>query len=303
MHERINCFGALALEVSPETGADTDEVRFAEGRETLERADAEPLLEPLLMDLQRLLPGADELDLGLALACFDPAELLRPGWPVFSALSDLLVGAPGGREQARVVSFSADAGRMPASGLQPDPALRGGPLRLLPFVLHGAPGPAHAVGSWMESELMEKGMASAATALAAQTAFGLTLEHVRYLSLHDLCAMTAMQYEHAGLAPVWRLLEAALFGASGDEWVCEPGEPPAIRAAGQVRIGLAQAALLTAEAEAAGLAPARLAQLRQLRARQWQAVLAAHGVSAELVPLSGAEAEAENELRAAAVRH
>jgi hypothetical protein len=299
--ESLNCFGALALEVSPRAADAHGPVQFDLGSEALERAAAAPLLEPILIDLQRLLPGAASLDLGLAMAIFDPAELLRPGWPVFTTLADLLIGAPGERGQARVVSFSASEGRMPAAGLQPDPSLRGGPLRLLPFVLRGGAEQVTEVGGQMESELMEKGMAAAATALAAQSAFGLQLEHARYLSLHDLCAMTAMQYEHAGLAPVWRLLEAALFSPASTEWVEEAGEPPALYAGGQVGIGIESPGQLSSAADAAGIPAANMHRLRQLRARQWQAVLAAHGVSAECIALSGADSE--DELRAALRRH
>jgi hypothetical protein len=301
MDETLNCFGALALEISPQAAAPDAPVRFAHGREALDRAAADPLLEPILIDLQRLLPAAARLDLGLAMASFDPAELLRPGWPVFTALTDLLVGAPGERSQARVVSLCASEGRMPAPGLQPDPALRGGPMRLLPFVLHGGAAGVAEVGQQMEAELIEKGMAAAATALAAQSAFGLPLEHARYLSLHDLCALTAMQYEHAGLAPVWRLLESALFAPQGEEWVAEADEPPALFCAGEVRIGVEPESLLRAQAEVLSVGVSRLAQLRRMRARQWQAVLTAHGIDAGLVDLSSADAEGE--LRAALRKH
>ena len=62
----------------------------------------------------------------------------------------------------------------------------------------------------MEENLLEKGMAQAATAFFAQRAFNAPMEHARYLSLNDLLAMTAMQYEHAGIAPLWPLIESAL---------------------------------------------------------------------------------------------
>ncbi|MCG6117613.1 MAG: hypothetical protein MEQ07_05380 [Aquimonas sp.] len=301
MEDSLNCFGALALEVSPSATAEDAPVQFPGGRDSLGQAATEPLIEQVLIDLQRLLPEALELDLGLAFAAFDPAELLRPGWPVHAALADLLVGAPGERSAARVVGLWASAGRMPARALQPDPTLLGGPLRLLPFVLHGRPDRIAAVGRRMEDELMEKGMAGAATALALQKAFELPLEHVRYLSLHDLCAMTALQYEHAGLAPVWSLLEAALFTPQGREVVNVEQEPPALFAEGQVRIALQRPAGLEAEAAALGLPAAAVARMRQMRARQWQAVLAAHGVAAELVEIEGTDVLAE--LDAAMRRH
>jgi hypothetical protein len=299
MDDRMHCLGALALEVSPEAAAEVEGVAFQRGRSCLDRAAAASLLEPVLLDLQRLLPGADVLDLGLAMACFDPAELLRPGWPVFAAVGDLLAGAPGERGQSRIVSlWGSDDGRMPVPALQPDANLLGGPMRVLPFVLHGAPEHIAVVGELMEADLIEKGMASAATALAAQRAFELPLEHARYLSLHDLCALTALQYEHAGLAPVWRLLEAALFTPQAEEWVEEAGEPPALFARGQALIGLPPAHALHAEAAAADVSAERMARLRGMRARQWQAVLGAHGIEAELVELSGScAAELESALR------
>jgi hypothetical protein len=298
MDDRMHCLGALALEVSPES-AESESVAFQRGRSCLDRSAAAAVLEPVLLDLQRLLPGTEVLDLGLAMACFDPSELLRPGWPVFTALGDLMAAAPGERSQARVVSLWSDSeGRMPVPALQPDPHLLGGPMRLLPFVLRGSPEHIAVVGELMEADLIEKGMAAAATALAAQRAFELPLEHARYLSLHDLCAMTALQYEHAGLAPVWRLLESALFTPQAEEWVEEAGEPPALFARGQALIGLPPAHALHAEASAAGVSPERMARLRAMRARQWQAVLAAHGVEAELVELGGScAAELESALR------
>src|SRR3546814_9326192 len=66
------------------------------------------------------------------------------------------------------------------------------------------------VGDAFERELIERGMAGADTALAAQDAFGLRIEHARYLTVHDLAAMTALQYEHAGLAALWPLLDVGI---------------------------------------------------------------------------------------------
>lgn len=60
------CFGALALEL-----------RSAAERAVLARADAETLVTHAANDLLRLLPEVQALDLALAGAHFDPAELLR----------------------------------------------------------------------------------------------------------------------------------------------------------------------------------------------------------------------------------
>ena len=137
------------------------------------------------------------------------------------------------------------------------------------------------VGDAFERDLVETGMAGAATALLAQELFGLQVEHARYLTLHDLLAMTALQYEHAGLAPLWPLLEAALLAPDAEEWLDAPPEPLAHYRDGEARI-----ALFSPSAWHARYAPgedddAKLARgfdHFQARQRQFAAVLGAHGV-------------------------
>src|SRR5690606_33713257 len=140
--------------------------------------------------------GVEELDLAVVAAAFDPSELLRPGWPVHAALAEMARRAPASA-QAHVLGIGSHDDRMPAP-LTPDPALHEGPLRLVPFVLQGDDAAVAAVSTMIEDVLLEKGMAQAATALFAQDAFNTPLQHARYLSLDDLVALTAMQYEHAG---------------------------------------------------------------------------------------------------------
>ena len=270
MSAPLHCYGALALET-------TAPLR----RTVLERDVAALLADHVANDLQRLLPGVDRLDLVVAAAAFDPAELLRPGWPRHAALAQLALAAPG-RGGARVLGFGAANGAMP-DGLVPDPALAGGALHLLPFALLGAADDVIAVGRAMEERLLDTGMADAATALFAQTAFDAHLEHVRYLSVHDLCALTAMQYEHAGLGPLWPLIEAALLAPESEEWLDAPPEPLARYADHEVRF-----ALLDIDAWAdRGFAPAgadaytlsRHFDAFQMRQRQFGAVLGAHGIA------------------------
>src|SRR3546814_5850413 len=85
---------------------------------------------------------------------------------------------------------------------------------------------------------MERGMAGADTALLAQEAFGLQVEHARYLTLHDLCALMAMQYDHAGLAPLWPVLETALLSRDREAWLDAPPEPLLRYADREARIAL-----------------------------------------------------------------
>ena len=143
-----------------------------------------------------------------------------------------------------------------------------------------------------ERELIERGMAGADTALAAQEAFGLQVEHARYLTAHDLAAMIAMQYEHAGLAPLWPLLETALLEPDGEAWLDAPPEPLLHYVDGEARIALFEprawkqryAADATVRHDPA--MPRTLERLHkhfQARQRQIAAVLGAHGVAVTFV--------------------
>lgn len=277
MTHPTHCLGVLALEVAADQAA---------GMLCLPREPAEALAAELAFDLQRLLPGVAALDGVFAGAHFDPAELLRPGWPVHAALADLAERVPG-EAGGRVIAFGAHGERMPTPLLQPDPALAGGLLRLLPFALVGAPAQVAAIGRDMEERLLDTGMAAAGTALSAQSRFGLLLEHARFMSLHDLCALTAMQYQHAGLEGVWRLLEAALLAPDSEEWLRADGEPLARYHDGQVRIADPEAAAWFAGA-APGAGEADYVAARR-RVRQVAAILGAHGVAVERMPVAAGE--------------
>lgn len=267
----LSCLGALAIELQP--GAQP-------ARTVLSAAAAGELATLVARDLAKQSAEATTLDFALVGALFDPVELLRPGWPLHAELERLAARAPGAGS-GRVIGFGAGDDGLPPP-LRPDPAFAGGPMRLLPWLLRGDADTLAGVGDRLEQVLLDTGMAAADTALLAQDAFGVAVEHMRLLTLHDLAAMTAMQYEHAGLGPLWPLLEAALLAPSQEQWLDAPPEPLARHADGEVRL-----ALLDSDAWAeGGFAPAN-ADPRQLtrgfehfeaRQRQFAAVLAAHGV-------------------------
>ncbi len=279
------CSGALALELAPGSHA---------AHAALDATDAATLAAHIAHDLAALAPTARELDLAVLAAHFDPVELLRPGWPLHAALAGLIARAPQkysphllageGQGGGRVFAFGTHDGQFPDPALMPDIDYAHGPLRLIPFVLHGDAGIAARVGATLEESLLDRGMAGAATALFAQQAFGAPIEHARYLTLHDLCAMMALQYEHAGLAPLWPLLECALLAPAAEAWLDAAPEPLAHYADGGVRIAMFD---IDAWADA-GFAPQELDPDQTLRAydhftarqRQFAAVLAAHDVPA-----------------------
>ena len=247
-------------------------------------ARAGDVAELLGRDLVALAPAAAGCDLALLGAHFDPAEALRPGWPVHRRVQELLQRAPGRGQGARAIGFGADAAGEVPLPLHCDPALAGGGLRVLPFVLQGEG--IEAVAAVLEAELLDRGMASAGLALALQDGLGASIEHARLLSLHDLLAMTALQYENAGLAPLWTLLEAALLEPDAEAWLDRAPEPLARYGDGEVRIALMDpvawhARNAPAEADAARLE--RGFALFQARQRQFAAVLGAHGIDVNFV--------------------
>jgi len=264
----------------------------------LPREEAQRLVASIARDLARLFGDLADLDLVLSAACHDPAELMRPGWPIHRSLGQLAEISPG--ETGRVMAFARSGEGFAAPELAPDPALSGGPLQVVPLLLAGASERIAALGARMESELLERGMAGAEVALEAQQLMGLPLEHARYMSLNDLCAMTAMQYGHAGLEAVWQLVEGGLFDPAGNEFLLEDGLPPLHRDGLDLRLGSEDLAAWN-ERHGAGLdadALARRWSQWPARLRQVESVLAAHGLACRRVEL-GANDDAERVLRSA----
>jgi len=272
------CFGALALELAPNTLA---------SNMAMDQVHAAELAVLVAADLGRFVPADAPLQLALLGAHVDPVELLRPGWPLHSTLAELAVRAPGARDGARVIAFGCHDRKLPEP-LTPDADLVGGPLRLLPWVLSGPREVIAPVAEHLEAQLLETGMAGAATALYAQQRFAAKVEHARYLTLHDLVAMMALQYEHANLAELWPLIEAALFEPDAERVIDAAPEPLLRMADGQVRM-----AMLDIDAWAdAGLAPEHTTpeQLAGnyaafcMRQRQFEALLGAHRITVEPIP-------------------
>ena len=253
-------------------------------RAALPAGDAGDIAAMLGRDLAKLADAASTCELALLGAHFDPAEALRPGWPLHQRAIELLQRAPGRAQGPRVVGFGADAAGEVPLPLGCDPDLAGGGLRVLPFVLQGE-GAADA-GDVLEDVLLDRGMAGADLALALQDGLGAQVEHARLLSLHDLAAMIALQYQNVGLAPLWSLLQVALLDPQAEAWLDAGPEPLARYADGEVRIALMDPQGWRARHAPAEADPARLArgfEMFQARQRQFAAVLAAHGVPVQFV--------------------
>lgn len=271
MFEPVYSYGLLALELSPGTPA---------SHATLSVGDAERLGTLIAGDLRPWCAPHRDIDISLAGALFDPVEILRPLWPVHAELARLSHLAPKS-SGARLLCLGADDGRMPA-GLQPEPDYRNGPLRWMPFVISGPAEQLLPVQNGMEAELMERGMAGAATALLCQELFGAAIEHARYMTLHDGVAMMAMQYGHNGLEPVWPLIETALFAPEQSAWLDSEPEPLIY-----LNQGIGHIAMLDyhqwaiAQPDASIKSGEQLEtrfQMYQMRQRQLAALLQAHGL-------------------------
>ncbi|MET0290498.1 MAG: hypothetical protein ABW178_12785 [Pseudoxanthomonas sp.] len=268
--QQIN--GLLALEISGGR---------APARAALTQHEAGELAARMARDLTQLVPEASALDLVLFAAHFDPAEALRPGWSLHRRLHELQQRAPGRDEGPRLIAFGAGADGDVPMPLQSDPDLVGGALRVLPFQLIGPAEIVARVAEACENVLLERGMAQADTALLAQQGFGAEIEHARYLTLHDLAAMTALQYENQGLAPVWPVIETALLAPAEELWLDAPPEPLLRYAEGEVRIALLDAAAWQTRNTPATEDRERLARQYDYflaRQRQLAAVLEAHGI-------------------------
>ena len=220
--ETTHCALVVAIEFPvPESGVP------ARPNSYFERALAQPLANQLAFELGKQLPSLDGLGLVWMAACYDQAQILRPGLPVHAALA-ALYGAgmsttsasvvenaaqvsPDRRHGQQVMTLQALRGQAPVPALKVDERLLGGAMVLLPLAIVGASDCVSHARAILEEKLLDTGLADARTALMLNQALGCDAEHARLLTLDDLAALCAVQLEHAGLTPVWEIMEAAIF--------------------------------------------------------------------------------------------
>jgi len=194
--------------------------------------DAEQMLAHLAADLQALLPEIDRCQLIAAGALYDQTQVLRPGYPVFRALEAAAQGGANGVFSPGLISIGASGTSMPIAALQPFPEVPLGMLQVLPVVIRGRAEQMRVIVDAMEYRFLKEGQLSAHSAAWMQTAFGVSISHVRLMTMADLHAMLRMQLEHFGFLPMWELLDAALVDrthalkvitAGGHEWEWQSG--------------------------------------------------------------------------------
>ena len=230
--QTTHCALVVAIEFPvPESGVP------ARPNSYFERALAQPLANQLAFELGKQLPSLDGLGLVWMAACYDQAQILRPGLPVHAALA-ALYGAgmsttsasvvengaqvspdrrhgqqvsPDRRHGQQVMTLQALRGQAPVPALKVDERLLGGAMVLLPLAIVGAADCVNLARAILEEKLLDTGLADARTALMLNQALGCDAEHARLMTLDDLAALCAVQLEHAGLASVWEIMEAAIF--------------------------------------------------------------------------------------------
>ncbi len=209
MSQYSSCLGLLAIEV------DLSQVQGGLSIPTpLDRDQTEALTDAIAADLSRLLKGVEKLGLAVAGAVYDQTQVLRPSFPLFAELYHYYERSlSGGEFVPQCLSLGAENGSMASQVMQPESHDHAGPLLLLPFLLFGPEQVTGKVADLMEQVFIEKGQADARTALKIEELFGLKTAHVRYMTVNDLCALLQVQLEHLGLAELWTLLEAALYGS------------------------------------------------------------------------------------------
>lgn len=269
--------GVIALECRMQTDGGS--------KPALPQDEAGRLAQWLGRDLASLHEDVAELDLVLGAAHFDPAEALRPGWPLHRRLLDILQRAPQRTGQARVIGLGADRSGHVPQPLLAEVALLGGALRVLPWLLHGEPDTVMRVATVLEAQLLDRGMLGADAALLLQEHLHLPIEHARCLTLHDLLALTAMQYGHQGLEGFWPLLETALLRPQDTAALDAPPEPLARYANGIVHITLPSLPQWQQRCAGDETDPERLQQghaMHAVRARQLAAIARVHGLDTTL---------------------
>lgn len=201
-------------------GIETDPTRYhgehASRPAILERSAAEQVLSHIATDLTGMFPAINRCALTMAGALFDQTQLLRPRYPVYTALETLQQSAnPGSEFQARLLSIGASKGQMPLQDLQPFENIPLGLLQILPLLVTGPEEHLNDLAAEMEHRFLEQGQVSAHTAKALESQFRVSVNHARFMTITDLNALLRMQLEHYGFLPLWELLDAAMTKQTG----------------------------------------------------------------------------------------
>jgi hypothetical protein len=275
--------GVLALE--PVAGA-------LPQRQMLTRATAEGLNDAMGAQLARFLPPEHDYGFVWSAAIYDPAQLLRRGFPLYQELANLFVaGQRHGVDAGQCLTLCERDGRMPTALLEPESAIGGGTLYVVPIAVTGSEQAIAAASEKLESELYDQGLADAAVVFELHRDLGVAFEHVRLMSLMDVSAMMAAQLEHVGFGCAWQLIEELLYAKSpGDVEVRSPLGQSLKLDGGAVWMAFEPYSLHARQyvGDADSCLQSYAEKLHEFR--QLQGLLAAHGIAVRVrLPRAGSE--------------
>jgi len=191
----------------------------------LDRAVAEDMAHALAADLAKCLHEALDGMLVVGGLVVEPASLLRPGFGVWTALSQL--AKPVLTEQGlttSILAIGAHDGQMPDDRLQPHQTQLMGRFVVLPMLLITDVETGPVVEKKLESELFESGSINPpARALLAEHA-GLESVHGQLLTRNDLMALQRVQLDTAGLSGFWEVVETLLLDGEKAHDFSLPGD-------------------------------------------------------------------------------
>lgn len=193
----------VAIETDPQRSGSAS-------RRPLGQGDAQQLLAHLAADLGGLLDGVRKCRLAAAGALFDQCQVLRPGMPMFHALSEAAQGASTDGSSPGLAAVGRSGETTPGPPLEPEQGIPLGILRLIPLVVEGPRELVKSLGQDMEHRFLGEGQLSAHAASWLEAAFSIGVRHARFMTLTDLNAMLRLQLEHFGYLPLWELLDAGL---------------------------------------------------------------------------------------------
>lgn len=178
----------------------------------LQPPQAGQLADAIAADLARIL-GTDVHKCGLLVpaALYDMTELMQPGLPWVEVLLEIYRGSLAGTGFMPQVMGIGGNEPFPVAALAPQRRPGSGPLLLLPILLVGEPETIEHIQSLLEDVLLERGRASMPTEQIIRRDFQAAPLNLSYATLNDLSALLKIQLGHAGLEPLWQLLEGALF--------------------------------------------------------------------------------------------
>ena len=176
----------------------------------LSKSAAEQLLAHLATDLANVFPEIEPCDLAMASSLFDQTQVLRPGYPIFAALSERIEHSRTSDSKRLRVAVDPKDESHPEPRLESDPSTPPAILQILPLCVEGPAEVMAVLEDDMEHRFLEQGQLSAHSAKSITAQFGIELNHARFMTLTDLLAMLKLQLEHFGFESLWRLIFAAL---------------------------------------------------------------------------------------------